>query len=153
MYRILLLAQEEALYSRLEAFLDGDHYSVRRCDSPTAAHELMVQHIPDCILIDFRDPGFDPVFFCRTLKGNSRFQHVPIFVTKYYLTQGNSAEKHPVKTWTDPDTGILMFDPTWFNTSACKIWLPYLGGKEKQPTRILVRLWLSANITLSALKR
>jgi DNA-binding response OmpR family regulator len=46
----------------------------------------MVQHIPDCIFIDFRDPGFDPVFFCRTLKDNSRFQHVPILYLSLQIT-------------------------------------------------------------------
>jgi glycosyltransferase involved in cell wall biosynthesis len=84
--------------------------------------------------IDETLPRFkDWNLFVRMAKAGLKLQHVPVFVTKYYITKGNSAEKAPVKSWTDSRTGILMFDPTFFSPSGCKIWLPYLGGEEKKP--------------------
>lgn len=78
MYRVLLLAQENSLSSRLDAHLDRNLFSLRSTSSPKEAQELLNQYLPDCILMDFQDTSFDPIFFCKTLKDNSRFNHVPI---------------------------------------------------------------------------
>lgn len=71
--------------------------------------------------------------FVRMAKAGARIRQVPIFLTKYYLSKKNSAERFPVKSWTDEETGILMFDPTWWNPSSCYIQLPYLGKKHPEP--------------------
>jgi glycosyltransferase involved in cell wall biosynthesis len=72
--------------------------------------------------------------FVRMAKWGKSFKHVPIFVTRYYITKGNSAERFPVDSWVEE--GLTMFDPTWFNPSSCYIYLPYLGNdkeEEKNP--------------------
>lgn len=71
--------------------------------------------------------------FVRMAKAGLKFKQVPIFLTKYYMTKGNSAEKYPVDTWKDPKTGIQMFAPTFFDPAGCYIWGPWLGGEEPNP--------------------
>lgn len=74
--------------------------------------------------------------FVRMAKAGITFKQVPIYLTKYYISEDNSAKKHPVDSWQDPQTGLQMFDPTWFNTAGCHIYKPYLGDdveKEKSP--------------------
>lgn len=71
--------------------------------------------------------------FVRMAKAGLKFKQVPIFLTKYYLVKGNSAEKYPVDTWKDPNTGIQMFAPTFFDPAGCYIWGPWLGGEEPKP--------------------
>tara|TARA_R110000868_G_C10972640_1_gene770682 strand:- start:17851 stop:19287 length:1437 start_codon:yes stop_codon:yes gene_type:complete len=71
--------------------------------------------------------------FVRMAKAGLKFKQVPIFLTKYYLTKGNSAEKYPVESWKDPQNGIQMFAPTFFDPAGCYIWGPWLGGEEPQP--------------------
>ena len=72
--------------------------------------------------------------FVRMTKAGISFKRIPIYQTKYFLTDDNSAAKHPVKQWTDPETGLNMFDPTWFSPTGCYIWGPWLGGSEIEPT-------------------
>lgn len=87
--------------------------------------------------IDETLPRFkDWNLFARMVKWGHKFYRVPVFVTKYYISKGNSAEKHPAKSWTDPHTGLLMFEPTWFNPSGCYVYGPWLGDdreEEKNP--------------------
>lgn len=61
--------------------------------------------------------------------GHTFFQNKKI-LTKYHISESNSAVKYPVQTWKDPTLG-MMFMPT-FDTSGCFIWLPYLGENKKE---------------------
>jgi len=70
--------------------------------------------------------------FVRMMKAGLKFRRVPIFLTRYYITKGNSAEKHPVKTWTDKETGLDMFDPTWWNPVTCYIHGKWLGDNPRE---------------------
>lgn len=81
--------------------------------------------------------------FVRMTKAGVLFKQVPILVTKYYMTKGNSAEKYPVKSWIDPQTQLRFFDPTWFNPAGCDIFLGYLGENKKQtePKVVIFSLW------------
>ncbi|MEK0326113.1 MAG: glycosyltransferase [Nitrosopumilus sp.] len=68
--------------------------------------------------------------FVRMAKAGLKFKQVPIYLTKYYISHDNSAKKHPVKSWIDPETKLTFFAPTWFNPAGCKIWGPWLGQEE-----------------------
>lgn len=66
----------------------------------------------------------------RMTKWGHTFYQNKTILTKYYISNSNSATKHPVRMWKDPVLG-LMFEPT-FDTSGCLIWLPYLGPNEAE---------------------
>lgn len=70
--------------------------------------------------------------FVRMAKAGLSFKRVPVYQTKYYLTDDNSAHKHPVHSWQDPETGMNMFDPTWFSPSGCYIQGPWLGEEDER---------------------
>lgn len=67
----------------------------------------------------------------RMAKAGCQFKRVPIYLTKYYITPGNTAETQPVKTWTDQHTGWTFFDPTWFDPAGCYVYGPWLGKLDK----------------------
>lgn len=70
--------------------------------------------------------------FVRMAKAGLSFKRIPILLTRYYITDQNSAEKHPVKTWQDERTGLTMFDPTWFSPASCHIYAPYLKDENTE---------------------
>jgi glycosyltransferase involved in cell wall biosynthesis len=72
--------------------------------------------------------------FLRMAKAGMTFKQVPIFLIRYYHnTDKNSSTRYPVKSWIDPESGITMFDPTWFSPAGCYIWGPWLGTEEPKP--------------------
>lgn len=91
--------------------------------------------------------------FVRMAKAGVSFKQIPIFITKYYLTKGNSAEKHPVRSWIDPETGLTMFDSTWFNPAGCYIYLPYLGDDREDEKNPKVAIFTITHDRLDYTKR
>jgi glycosyltransferase involved in cell wall biosynthesis len=74
--------------------------------------------------------------FVRMAKSGKKFKHIPIFVTRYYVSEDNSAKKTPTRSWVDEETGITMFEPVGWNPSSCYIYGPWLGNdreEEKNP--------------------
>lgn len=74
--------------------------------------------------------------FVRMAKAGLSFKQVPIYLTKYFMSEDSSAKRFPVDSWVDQRTGLTMFDPTWFNTAGCYIYGPWLGDdreEEKNP--------------------
>jgi len=91
--------------------------------------------------------------FVRMAKADMRFKQIPIFMTRYYNSVDNSASKHNVKTWVSPELGIRMFDPTWFEPSACYIYLPYLGGENRIEIKPSVAIYTITKDRLEYTKR
>lgn len=91
----------------------------------------MVMHKRDWVFqvggIDETLPRFkDWNLFVRMMKAGAVFQRFPMVLTTYFTHKNNTAAKHPVETWQDPETGMTMFKPT-FDPAGCYIYLPYLG--------------------------
>jgi glycosyltransferase involved in cell wall biosynthesis len=135
---------EDILYADMRIFKKGDEEGKQAIALDYDAQFLLnrsyidnnsVIHKKECVeyiggwnedLPRFKDWNL----FVRMSKAGFKFKHIPVYLTKYHITKGNSAEKHPVKSWEDPQTGMTMFDPTYFSPSSCKIWVPCLGTKE-----------------------
>ena len=67
----------------------------------------------------------------RMMKWGAKFHHVKESLVLYHLSPDNSATKHPVNSWQDPATGMMMFEPT-FDPAGCEIFLPYLGDRPEE---------------------
>lgn len=140
------IGEDDVVYADMRIFKKGDTEGERAIAMDFDAQFLLnrsfidnnsVVHRKECVEYiggwDETLPRFkDWNIFVRMSKAGFKFRHIPIYLTKYHLTKGNSAEKYPVKTWEDPDTGITFFDPTWFKPSSCYIWGPWLGTPEPE---------------------
>lgn len=80
MNKVLIVDDSRAALLALTGQLDADHYSVQTAQSAAEAFKLLESAIPDCILTDYEMPDVDGPAFCRQLKENERFQHIPVIV-------------------------------------------------------------------------
>lgn len=75
----------------------------------------------------------------RMAKAGVTFKRIPEILTKYNVHENNSAKAYPVKSYRDPQFGIL-FEPT-FDPTGCEIYLPYLGGERLEESNPRVAIF------------
>lgn len=78
MNKLLLVDDSRAALAALCSQLDAQIYAVRTALSVEEALELIAQDPPDCILSDYAMPGIDGPAFCRLLKAEEKFRHIPV---------------------------------------------------------------------------
>lgn len=77
--------------------------------------------------------------FVRMAKAGLWFKQVPTVITKYYSSKDSSAARYPVKSWMDHEMGLMIFDPTYFNTASCFIYLDYLQEAKSPDDQEMVK--------------
>ncbi|MBP9708183.1 MAG: response regulator [Oligoflexales bacterium] len=80
MNKVLIVDDSRAALLALSGQLDADQYSVQTAQSAAEAFKLLESISPDCILTDYEMPDVDGPAFCRQLKEQERFQHIPVIV-------------------------------------------------------------------------
>lgn len=96
MDRVLIVNDSRAELFALKGQLDADLFSVQTAESAAEALRLLESSVPECILTDYEMPDMDGPAFCRYLKQNDRFKHIPVIVltsmvgSDYLLTAINS---------------------------------------------------------------
>ncbi len=79
MSRILIVEDEPAMRELLRERL-RDCYEVMDTGDPSEALALVLQHKPDCILLDLMMPNFSGFELCQTLSSLSATRLIPIFI-------------------------------------------------------------------------
>jgi len=88
MNKLLIVDDSRAALLALKGQLESDLYSVQTAFSATEALEILESTTPDCILTDYEMPEMDGPTFCRKVKQNARFLHIPVIV----LTSMNGSD-------------------------------------------------------------
>ncbi|MBI4650011.1 PAS domain S-box protein, partial [Candidatus Desantisbacteria bacterium] len=83
--KILIVDDDESARVYLERLLKNKGYEVESAINGTMAMDKINKSLPDIIISDILMPEMDGFEFCRWIKSNERFKHIPfIFYTAAY---------------------------------------------------------------------
>ncbi|MFX0184552.1 MAG: two-component system response regulator [Candidatus Hodarchaeota archaeon] len=79
---ILAIDDERDCVDLLELILSKQHYSVEKVYTAQEAIDYLSRSeaLPDLILLDIKMPGKDGFTFCTELKGDPKYQEIPIII-------------------------------------------------------------------------
>ena len=78
--KILVVDDEEAIYSYLERKLGKLGYTVSTADDGEKAIARALSETPDIILLDVKLPKLDGIEVCKRLKANDMTKRIPIII-------------------------------------------------------------------------
>jgi two-component system alkaline phosphatase synthesis response regulator PhoP len=78
MIHILVIDDETAITDVLDAFLTDEGYRILSAGNGREGLECLARQEIDLVLCDIMMPVMDGRAFCRTVRGDARFRHVPI---------------------------------------------------------------------------
>ena len=78
--KILVVDDEETIYSYLERKLGKLGYVVYTADDGEKAMERAISETPDIILLDVKLPKLDGIEVCKRLKANDMTKRIPIII-------------------------------------------------------------------------
>jgi diguanylate cyclase (GGDEF)-like protein len=82
--RVLVLDDDPTILLVMEAILGGAGYEVSILEDPLAVWAALERTRPDLMVCDVSMPGLDGIDLCRTLRADSRWQHLPLlFLTAH----------------------------------------------------------------------
>ncbi len=77
---IMLVEDEQSIREMLRYALESNGYQVIEADSAGMAHELLMSHRPDLLIIDWMMPGESGIDFIRRLKQDEVWAELPILM-------------------------------------------------------------------------
>jgi CheY-like chemotaxis protein len=80
MDKILIVDDSRSALLALKGQLHADQFFVQTAESPADALKLLESFTPVCILTDYEMPETDGPAFCRQLKQDERFRHIPVII-------------------------------------------------------------------------
>jgi two-component system alkaline phosphatase synthesis response regulator PhoP len=78
MIHILVIDDETAITDVLDAFLTDEGYRVLTAGNGREGLECLARQEIDLVLCDIMMPVMDGRAFCRAVRGDARFRHVPL---------------------------------------------------------------------------
>lgn len=90
--KLLIVNDSRAAQLALKMQLETELFTVRTAHSASEAFKILETTTPDCILTDYEMPDTDGPTFCRQLKKNESYNHIPVImltsmaVSDYLLT-------------------------------------------------------------------
>ena len=78
--RILVIDDNQATLQLMERYLTPHHYEVTKAQGGQEALLMIIEHIPDLIILDVMMPTMDGWQVLRTLKQNPSTENIPIIV-------------------------------------------------------------------------
>ncbi|HEX5622617.1 MAG TPA: response regulator [Solirubrobacteraceae bacterium] len=82
--RVLVIDDDPTILLVMEAILGGAGYEVTILEDPLAVWAALERTKPDLMVCDVSMPGLDGIDLCRTLRADSRWQHLPLlFLTAH----------------------------------------------------------------------
>jgi DNA-binding response OmpR family regulator len=77
---LLIVDESRAALLALKVQLETELFTVRTAKSASEAFKILETTTPDCILTDYEMPDIDGPTFCRQLKQNDRYNHIPVIM-------------------------------------------------------------------------
>lgn len=78
--KILIVDDDPDILELLNYNLSKEGYQVFGASSGEEALNLLKRQTPELVLLDLMLPGIDGLEVCRTLKGDSKFSHIPVIM-------------------------------------------------------------------------
>ena len=80
MPNILAIDDSQVSLNLIRTELVSEGYTVSTAPSAAEGLKLIKVALPDCIVLDFEMPENDGPTFCRQLKGDDRYRHIPVLL-------------------------------------------------------------------------
>ncbi len=77
---VLIAEDEETIVESLAFLMEKEGFNVRIATNGQSAIDMISQYRPDMVLLDVMMPGRDGFDVARTVRANSRTQHIPIMM-------------------------------------------------------------------------
>jgi two-component system, OmpR family, phosphate regulon response regulator PhoB len=81
---VLVVDDEPDAREYMRAFLESEGFTYQHAASGAQALELLREHLPDIIIVDFMMPGMTGLELCEKLRERTATRHVPILVFSAY---------------------------------------------------------------------
>lgn len=78
--KILVVDDEEDILELVEYNLKRDGYDVIRAEDGNQCLAKVDRYMPDLVLLDLMLPGIDGLDVCKTLKSDSKTEHIPVIM-------------------------------------------------------------------------
>jgi len=78
--KILVVDDEPTVRESLEEMLTEKDFTVLKADDGESGYNLIVQEIPDLLIIDILLPKIDGIVLCEKIRKNSKLKHIPIIL-------------------------------------------------------------------------
>lgn len=78
--KILVVDDEPTVRESLEEMLTEKDFTVLKADDGESGYDLIVQEIPDLLIIDILLPKIDGIVLCEKIRKNSKLKHIPIIL-------------------------------------------------------------------------
>lgn len=120
--RILIVEDEEEIFSYLKEELEGD-YRIMTRKNGREAYDTILADTPDLVISDIMMPEMDGLSLCRKIKQNTNVNHVPVILL--------TAKSKPEDTMEGMATGADAYMVKPFNTELLKSTIANLIANRK----------------------
>jgi len=86
--RILILDNDKDLLYVLQEVMDMEGFEASIVQSTDDLLQLVRSYQPDLILLDFSLDGIDGGTWCKQLKSDPEFAHIPVIIFSAYIDKG-----------------------------------------------------------------
>ena len=90
-HQVLVVDDDLELCRLIRAVLELEGIEVREAGHVVEAERMMIERVPDAVVIDIGLPGIDGLFYCRRLRDSPRTRSLPIVVISGSGQAGASA--------------------------------------------------------------